>query len=206
MLIFILLQVSITNFPADNPISITVPDFPTNPERGSHSISFDRVVYIEQSDFKEIPEKGYRRLSPTQTVGLRHAGQVIKVTEVKKDASGKVVEIICTCESVDKTEKPKAFIQFVSNPLEIEVRLYESLFFHKNPEDPNEVPGGFLSDCNMDSLTVLKSFVDQSLKVAKVYDKFQFERIGFFSVDPDTKDQKFVFNRTVTLKEDAGKA
>lgn len=139
-------------------------------------------------------------------MGLRHAGQVLKVTEVKKDANGKILELICTCESVEKTEKPKAFIQFVSNPLEIEVRLYESLFIHKNPEDPSEVPGGFLSDCNMDSLTVLKAFVDQSLKAAKVYDKFQFERIGFFSVDPDTKDQKFVFNRTVTLKEDAGKA
>ena len=131
---------------------------------------------------------------------------MLKVIEIKKDASGKVLELICTCESVDSAEKPKAFIQWVSNPLEIEVRLYESLFFHKNPEDPNEVAGGFLSDCNMNSLTIRKSFVDQSLKAAKVYDKFQFERIGFFSVDPDTVDNKFVFNRTVTLKEDAGKA
>lgn len=199
------LKVTLTNFPHKEAITISVPDFPTNPEKGSHSIRFDKVIYIERSDFKEVPEKGYRRLSPDQTVGLRHAGFVVKVTQVVKDASGQVTELVCTCESADTATKPKAFIQFVSQPLEIEVRLYEPLFHHKNPEDPNEVPNGFLSDCNPNSLTVLKSYVDASLTSAKVYDKFQFERIGFFSVDPDTTANHFVFNRTVTLKEDAGK-
>ena len=200
------LKVTISNFPSDKAIKLPVPDFPGKPEcKTQHEITFDRVIYIEQSDFKEAPEKGYRRLSPTQTMGLRHAGYVLKVVEVKKDTAGHVVELICSCESAEKAEKPKAYVQWASNPLEIEVRLYESLFLHKNPEDPAEVPNGFLSDCNLNSRKVLKSYVDQSLQGAKVYDKFQFERIGFFSVDPEATDAKLVFNRTVTLKEDSGK-
>jgi glutaminyl-tRNA synthetase len=199
------LKVTITNFISDKAVVLTVPDFPGQSDSKTHNIVFDRVLFIEQSDFKENPEKGYRRLSPTQTVGLRHAGVVIKVTEVKKDAAGKVVELVCSCEKAETAEKPKAFVQWVSDPVEIEVRLYDRLFKHKNPEDPSEVPGGFLSDCNADSLKILHSFADKAIKAAKVYDKFQFERNGFFSVDPDTKDGHLVFNRTVSLKEDSSK-
>lgn len=200
------LKVTITNFPSESPIVLNVPDFPGQPEcKTTHNITFDRVVFIEQSDFKENPEKGYRRLSPNQTVGLRHAGVVLKVTEVIKDKDGNVIEVKCTCEKAETAEKPKAFIHWVSNPIEIEVRLYERLFMHKNPEDSNEVPKGFLSDCNMDSLKILKSFADKSLATAKVLEKFQFERIGFFSVDYDSKADHLVFNRTVSLKEDAAK-
>lgn len=200
------LKITITNFISDKPIKLNVPDFPGQPDsKSSHDIIFDRVLFIEHSDFKENPEKGYRRLSPTQTVGLRHAGVVLKVTEVKKDSSGNVTELICSCEKAEATEKPKAFIQWVSDPYEIEVRLYERLFTHRNPEDPNEVPNGFLSDCNKDSLKILKSFADKAIKTAKVYDKFQFERIGFFSVDPESTADQLVFNRTVSLKEDSAK-
>lgn len=174
------LKVTITNFPHAKPINIDVPNFPSNPEKGSHSIVLDRVIYIEQSDFKLNPEKGYRRLSSDQSVGLRHAGLVISVTEVKKDSNGKITELVCKCEESEKAEKPKAFIQWVSQPIEVEVRLYELLFKHKNPEDPNEVPGGFLTDCRKDTITVLKSYVDGVMRDVKVYDKFQFERIGFF--------------------------
>lgn len=81
-------------------------------------------------------------------------------------------------------------------------------FKHKNPEDANEVPGGYLTDCNLNSLRVLKSYADKSIKadgVADPFSKYQFERIGFFSVDPDTTVSKIVFNQTVGLKEDAGK-
>lgn len=200
------LKVTITNFPFDKPQSITVPNFPNDPTKGSHQVIFDRVIYIEQSDFKENPEKGYHRLSPEQPVGLRHAGYVIRVTEVKKDASGKVQELICSCESAEKAGKPKAFVQWVSQPIKIEVRLYEQLFLHKNPEDPSEVPNGYLSDCNPNSLKIVTSYTDASLlENLSIYDRFQFERIGFFSVDPDTTKTSAVFNRTVTLKEDAGK-
>lgn len=73
------LKITITNFPSDKPITVKVPDFPNEPEKGFHSVVLDRVLYIEATDFKEQPEKGYRRLTPTQSVGLRHAGYVLKV-------------------------------------------------------------------------------------------------------------------------------
>ena len=198
------LKVTLKNYPYDTPIEIEVPNFPQNPELGTHKITLDRVIYIEQSDFKMEPEKGYRRLAPNQTVGLRHANLVLSLKEYITYPTG-AVELVCECESTDTAEKPKAFIQWVAQPVPIEVRLYELLFKHKNPEDSNEVPGGFLSDINSNSKTVLQSYADRSLADCKVYDKFQFERIGFFSVDPDTTKERIVFNRTVGLKEDAGK-
>ncbi|XP_055594275.1 probable glutamine--tRNA ligase [Uranotaenia lowii] len=199
------LKVTLKNFPYTEPFEITVPDFPSEPEKASHSIWLDKVIFIEKSDFSENPEKGYRRLTPNQPVGLRYAGFVIKVVDVVKDANGTIKEIVCNCEHSEATEKPKAFIQWVSNPTEIEVRLYEKLFMHKHPEDTNEVPGGFLNDCNPDSLKIITAYADASVKKGKVYDKYQFERIGYFSIDPETREDHLVFNRTVTLKEDAGK-
>lgn len=199
------LKITIENFPHDKPITVSVPNFPSKPELGSHNVTLDRTIYIENSDFMEVGDKGYRRLTKSQPVGIRHAGFVLEVTDVKKDGSD-IKEVICKCTEVEKvTSKPKAFIHWVSDPQEIEVRLYTSLFKHKNPEDPNEVPDGFLSDCNHDSLKILRSYADKSLLNAKVCDKFQFERIGFFSVDPDTNTNKLVVNQTVGLKEDAGK-
>ncbi|CAK1578394.1 unnamed protein product [Parnassius mnemosyne] len=200
------LKITIANYKDNAPKEYTVPDFPNQPEKGSHKVLFNKVLYIESTDFKEQPEKGYRRLTPTQCVGLRYSEYVIKVSKVIKDDAGKVVEVECQAEPVTTAEKPKAFIHWVSEPIAVEVRLYEPLFKHKNPEDPNEVPGGFLSDCREDTLkVVVEAYADQSIKVAKVYDKFQFERIGFFSVDPDTSSEIMVFNRTVSLKEDIGK-
>ncbi|XP_072399893.1 probable glutamine--tRNA ligase [Diabrotica undecimpunctata] len=199
------LKITIENFPHSKPIALSVPNFPSKPELGSHDVILNRTIYIEKSDFMEIGDKGYRRLTKTQSVGIRHAGLVLEVTDVKKDGNN-IKEVICKCTEVDKVKtKPKAFIHWVSDPQEIEVRLYSPLFKHKNPEDPNEVPGGFLTDCNSDSLKVLKSLADKSLVTAKVSDKFQFERIGFFSVDPDSTKNNLVFNQTVGLKEDAGK-
>lgn len=200
------LKVTITNFPSDKPLEVEVPNFPQNPEKGNHKVVFDKVIYIEKSDFLESADKSFHRLTTEQSVGLRHAGFVIKVTKVVKDSSGQVIELICTCDKSDAVPKPKGFIQWVSQPVEIEVRLYDLLFKHKNPEDINEVPGGFISDCNKDSLTVLKSYADKVFQDVKVYDKFQFERIGFFSVDTDSRKGHIVFNRTVGLKEDAGKS
>lgn len=199
------LKVTLKNFPVRSTNKIVVPDFPNIPDGAQHEIVFDDVIYIERSDFKENPEKGYRRLSPNQSVGLRHAGTIIKLDKIVKDKNEEIVELICVCETTDVAAKPKAFIQWVSQPIQIEVRLYESLFKHKNPEDVNEVPGGFLSDCNKNSMEVLRAFASNSLKNVKVYDKFQFERIGYFSVDPDSTKDLMVFNRTVTLKEDSGK-
>uniref|UniRef100_A0A8C4EW92 Glutamine--tRNA ligase n=1 Tax=Dicentrarchus labrax TaxID=13489 RepID=A0A8C4EW92_DICLA len=200
------LKVTITNLPENSKSDVRVPDFPANEAKGSHVVPFTRTIFIEQSDFREVMEKGYKRLTPEQPVGLRHAGYIISVQKVIKDAQGKVVELEVTCCSSDTAEKPKAFIHWVSQPLLCEVRLYERLFLHKHPEDPAEVPSGFLSDINpVSTSTISSALVDISVKEAKVFDKFQFERVGYFSLDPDSTADKFVFNRTVTLKEDPGK-
>ncbi|XP_022187342.2 probable glutamine--tRNA ligase [Nilaparvata lugens] len=187
------------------PSSVNVPDFPSDPSKGSHTVSFSKVVYIEDSDFSETPEPGYKRLTKSQSVGLKHAGLVVSVLEFKKNSAGKIVELDVKVDPVTDNNKPKAFIHWVSEPTVVEVRLYDRLFKHKNPEDPSEVPGGFLSDINNDSLTVIDAYADSSIRNCKVFEKFQFERIGFFSVDPDTKTSKVVFNRVVTLREDSGK-
>uniref|UniRef100_A0A673L3P3 Glutamine--tRNA ligase n=1 Tax=Sinocyclocheilus rhinocerous TaxID=307959 RepID=A0A673L3P3_9TELE len=198
------LKVTITNLPTNK--EVRVPDFPANEAKGSHVVPFSKTIFIEQSDFREVMEKGYKRLTSDQPVGLRHAGYVISVQRVIKDGCGKVCELEVTCASSDSVEKPKAFIHWVSDPLRCEVRMYERLFLHKNPEDPAEVPAGFLSDINPNSLTVIESaLVDRSVGKAKVFEKFQFERVGYFSLDPDSTSEKLVFNRTVTLKEDPGK-
>uniref|UniRef100_A0A3B4F901 Glutamine--tRNA ligase n=1 Tax=Pundamilia nyererei TaxID=303518 RepID=A0A3B4F901_9CICH len=200
------LKVTITNLPDNFKTDVRVPDFPADEAKGSHTVPFTRTVFIEQSDFREVMEKGYKRLTPEQPVGLRHAGYVISVQKIIKDTQGKVVELEVTCCSSETAEKPKAFIHWVSEPLVCEVRLYDRLFLHKHPEDPSEVPNGFLSDINPDSLQVISSaLVDTSVKRAKVFDKFQFERVGYFSVDSDSTADKLIFNRTVTLKEDPGK-
>merc|ERR550532_136790 len=208
MLVLRPLKVCIKSKVPENKVS--VPNFPDAPEKGTHEIAFSNVVYIEQEDFMEIGEKGYRRLTKDQCVGLRHAGYVLKFLNVaKKDSEGNPVEIEVEATPIDKMDaKPKGWIHWVDGSSKIvEVRLYERLFKHKNPEDVAQVPNGFLSDVDENSLTVLKSSRSDPylLKDLKVYDKFQFERIGFFSVDPDTTKSCAVFNRTVSLKEDAGK-
>ncbi|XP_003217895.3 glutamine--tRNA ligase [Anolis carolinensis] len=201
------LRVTITNFPEEHKtIDVLVPNFPADENKGFHKVPFQPTIFIEQSDFREVPDKGYKRLAPGQPVGLRHTGYVIAVQNIIKDSDGCIRELEVTCTKSEVAEKPKAFIHWVSDPLVCEVRQYERLFLHKNPEDPAEVPGGFLSDVNPDSLSVVeKALVDRSVSGAKPFTKFQFERLGYFSVDPDTTNAKLVFNRTVTLKEDPGK-
>ncbi|XP_043287054.1 probable glutamine--tRNA ligase [Venturia canescens] len=200
------IKVTIINFSQEDPITLNVPDFPNDLEKGHHSITFSDVVYIEASDFKEEEEKGFRRLSPKQAVGLKHAGVVLTLQKVDKDASGNITNLTVKQEPVSDKNKPKAFIHWVSKPKIASVRLYERLFNHKNPEDSNQVPNGFLSDINPASKKEVVAYIDQSLvPLATPFTQFQFERLGFFSVDPDTVPAKLVFNRTVTLKEDAGK-
>ncbi|XP_034287597.1 glutamine--tRNA ligase isoform X1 [Pantherophis guttatus] len=202
------LRVTITNFPAPHKtLIILVPNFPADETKGFHEVPFQPTLYIEQSDFREVPDKGYKRLALGQPVGLRHTGYVIAVQNIIKDTNGQVKELEVTCTKSEAAEKPKAFIHWVSDPLVCEVRQYEQLFLHKNPEDSTEVPGGFLSDINPDSLHVIEeALVDRSVHGAKPFTKFQFERLGYFSLDPDSTNAKLVFNRTVTLKEDPGKA
>lgn len=187
---------------------VMVPDFPgRGSDSGQHSISLSSIVYIERSDYRHTAPADFRRLTAEQPVGLRHTGFSIRLISEQLSADGSLEELVVACESLDaggKAAKPRAFVHWVSEPKSCTVRLYEQLFHHKNPEDPVEVPGGFLSDVNRDSLTEVSALIDQNTKAA-VYDKFQFERLGFFSVDPDSSDERLVFNRTVTLKEDMAK-
>lgn len=203
------LKVTLTNFPHKNVVQIEVPNFPGDESKGYHSVELEKVIYIDKADFRLKADKNYKRFAADQTVGLRHAGYVIAVEDLVKDKDGEVVEIIASCKPSTEAPKPKAFIQWVSNPVSCEIRVYDRLFLHKNPENPADVPGGFLSDINPNSLTVHNGLVDKSVIGAQVYDIFQFERVGFFSVDPSsdltTSPKKYIFNRTVTLREDSGK-
>lgn len=189
----------------DVPTEVSVPDFPPDfGKDGRHTVAFGKRLWIDASDFKETAEKGYKRLTPSQPVGLKHVNLVLSVTEVVK--SGDKLKLKATVAAPTAETKPKGFIQWVADPIRCEVRLYNRLFIHKNPEDADEVPGGFLSDVNPNSLEVVRNaMVDKSVANAKSYECFQFERIGYFSVDPDSKPGKMVFNRTVLLKEDSGK-
>ncbi|XP_057296066.1 glutamine--tRNA ligase-like isoform X2 [Hydractinia symbiolongicarpus] len=198
------LKIVITNFDKSD-VEIEVPNIPTDKIAGTHTVPFGKIIYIEKSDFREKRDKDYKRLACDQTVGLRHAGKVITVKDVIKDGDD-IVEVHVTCENSSKENKPKAFIHWVCNPIECEVRMYNRLFNHPNPEDAKEVPGGFLTDVNQNSLTVIKSaYVDLSVKGADVLSRYQFERTGFFAVDKDSTSEKMVFNQTVALKEDVAK-
>ncbi|RWS09661.1 putative glutamine--tRNA ligase-like protein [Dinothrombium tinctorium] len=193
------LKVTITNFPAKESLKLTVPNFPAEPEKGSRDILFEKVIYIEQNDFSEdISDKDFRRLTPNQPVGLRYANYVIKVDKTIKNESGKVSELEVICLPVNEVkEKPRSFIHWVSVPLTCEVRLYERLFNYKNPEEHFDDKDAI----NPDSLKIRSALIEKSVENSKVFDKFQFERLGFFSVDPDSKPGSLVFNRTVSLKE-----
>ena len=202
------IKVTIENFPFESRTEIDIPNFPTDESKGTHKVFFDKVVYIDSSDFQENPtDKSYKRLSLSQQVALRYSGYQIEVKRVVKDPkTNKVTELVASCAKTTDANKPKGFIQWVSNPLAIEVRLYDKLFNHENPEDPKEVPAGWLSDVNKNALTVINTaLVDVSVRSAKAFDKFQFERVGYFSVDPDSTEDLMVFNRTVSLKEDNAK-
>ncbi|KAM7535093.1 hypothetical protein Aperf_G00000096583 [Anoplocephala perfoliata] len=184
-------------------VEVTVPDFPADEQSTTRKVVLTPELFIEQSDFLAQTEPGFRRLTPSQSVGVRYAGLVLSMDHVQKDAEGKVTSISVTASPVSAENKPKAFIHWVSDPLKCELRLYDRLFNEKNPED---CPGGFMAAINPNSLVVASNaLVEQSVKEARVYDHFQFERLGFFTVDQDSGPGKLVFNRTVTLKEDPGK-
>ncbi|XP_062522987.1 glutamine--tRNA ligase-like [Corticium candelabrum] len=121
-------------------------------------------------------------------------------------SSGFVTELKVCCDKLESVARPKAFIQWVSHPVSCKVRLYNRLFKHAHPEDPTEVPGGFLSDCNRDALHVISNaVVDVSVSKCQAGDRFQFERIGYFTPHYDSTPEKLIFNCTVRLREDTSK-
>lgn len=196
------LKLIIENYPHNGPVELEVLDFPGEKDKGNHLATFDREIYIDSTDFQEEADKNYKRLTLKQSVGLKYAGVVLSVKELVKDKNGSIVHLLVNQEPISEKNKPKAFIQWVAQPSIATINLYEKLFQHKNPEDVNEVPKGFLSDINYNSKKEVIAYIDKNLeKIVKPFEKYQFERIGFFFVDPDTKPGKTVFNRTVTLKE-----
>jgi glutaminyl-tRNA synthetase len=203
------LRVVIDNYPEGQVEELEALNNPEDPAAGTRMVSFSRELYIEQDDFREEPPKKFFRLFPGQEVRLR-AGYFIKCTSVVKDEkTGEVVEVHCTYDPATRSgnapdgRKVKATIHWVSaqHAINAEVRLYESLF---TKEDPNDVPDGqeFTANLNANSLeTLAAAKLEPSLASAKPGDRHQFERLGYFCVDPDSMSEKLVFNRTVQLRD-----
>ena len=204
------LKVIITNYNITEEL-----DAVNNPEdisMGVRKIPFTRELFIEQTDFMEIPPKGYHRLTPGGEVRLRYA-YIIKCEEVIKNDKGEVVELHCTYDPETRSgtgtssKKVKGTIHWVSadNAIEAEVRLYDRLFTVEAPDADKEKD--FVQFLNPNSLEVIPSaLIEPSLKNSKPGDRFQFERHGYFCVDTKfSTDEKLVFNRTVTLKDSWGK-
>jgi glutaminyl-tRNA synthetase len=182
---------------------------PEDPSAGSRKVPFSRVLYIEQDDFREIPPPKYFRLSPGREVRLRY-GYFITCKSVVKNDKGEVVEVHCTYDpetrggnSPPDGRKVKSTIHWVSaaHAVNAEVRIYENLF---SKEDPNQTAEGedFTANLNPNSLDVLTDAkLEPSLANAAPGSRYQFERLGYFCVDPDSAPGKPVFNRTVALKD-----
>uniref|UniRef100_A0A915I770 Probable glutamine--tRNA ligase n=1 Tax=Romanomermis culicivorax TaxID=13658 RepID=A0A915I770_ROMCU len=185
------LKIVIENWSSDFPSTVVVPDFPTDATKlATHEVPFDNVLFIDRDDFRDTADKNFKRFASNQPVGLKHVGLVLTVDEIHKNNDGSIDYLSVKCGRLTDKNKPKGFIQWIAQPLNCEIRIYDRLFLHKNPEDATEVPGGFLSDVNHDSLQVIQdAMVDISVANAKVYDHFQFERIGYFSVDPDAEKE-----------------
>ncbi len=201
------LKVVITNYPEDKKEYFSCVNNPEDESAGRRDVPFGREIYIERADFMEEPPKGYYRLRPGGEVRLRY-GYLIKCEEVVKDAEGNVVELRCTYDPLSAGggssdgRKVKGVIHWVSvaDAVEAEVRLYDNLFAKESPDDVEEGKT-FLDYLNPNSLVVAKAYCERSLGEAKLGDKFQFERVGYFCVDRDSTPEHIVFNRTVTLKD-----
>jgi glutaminyl-tRNA synthetase len=202
------LKVVLTNYPEGAVEEVDVINNPEDPSAGTRKVPFSRVLYIERDDFREVPPKKFFRLAPGKEVRLRCA-YFITCTEVIKDSAGNVVELRCVYDPATKggdapdRRRVKATLHWVSaaHALPIEVRLYDRLF---KVEDPENVPEGrsFVDHLNPDSLQILSDcLAEPSLRAAAVADRFQFERLGYFSVDPDTKPGALVVNRIVSLRD-----
>lgn len=201
------LKVVIDNYPADQIEQMEAVNNPEDAGMGTRLVPFSRELYIEQDDFKEIPPKKYYRLTPGQEVRLRYA-YLVRCTHVVKDpATGEPVEVHCTYDPATRGgntpdgRKVKGTIHWVSAPqaVEAEVRLYDHLFTRP---DPGNVPEGqdYKVNLNPNSLERLtRCYVEPSLRGAAAGSRYQFERLGYFAVDPDSAPDRLVFNRTVSL-------
>src|SRR5271166_2250341 len=202
------LKVVIDNYPENQVEEMDAVNNPEDAGAGARKVPFSRVLYIEQDDLREDPPKGYYRLSPGREVRLRY-GYFITCTSVVKNEKGEVIEVHCTYDPATRGgntpdgRKVKGTIHWVSasHAVDAEVRIYENLF---SKENPGEVEEGldFTANLNPNSLEVIAhAKLEPSLVEASAGSRYQFERLGYFCVDPDSKPGKPVFNRTVALKD-----
>ncbi len=201
------LKVVITNYPEDQVEEVDVINNPEDPSAGYRKVPFSRELYIERDDFREDPPKKFFRLAPGREVRLRCA-YFLTCHEVIKDGSGEVVELRCTYDPATRGgdapdgRRVKATLHWVSaaHALPAEVRLYDRLFTVDDPEREEGRPfTDYLNPASLEVLTDCK--VEPSLAAATVSSRFQFERLGYFCVDPDSTPGALVFNRTVSLRD-----
>ena len=199
------LRVVIENYDEGKSETFETANNPEDPSAGMRSVPFSRVIYIEREDFMEEPPKKFFRLAPGREVRLRSA-YFITCTGVNKDASGNIVELRATYDPQTRGgdapdgRKPKATLHWVSaqHAIDCEVRLYDRLFRSENPE----ASGDFLADLNPDSLKVVThAKLEPGVRGAAPLSRYQFERLGYFCVDPESTPDHLVFNRTATLKD-----
>ncbi|MCK9204154.1 MAG: glutamine--tRNA ligase/YqeY domain fusion protein [Bacteroidales bacterium] len=204
-----------------NPLKVIIDNYPdgpgeemeaiNNPEdetKGKRKIPFSRELFIEQEDFMEDPPAKFFRLAPGREVRLKYAYIVRCENFIKDSETGKITEVHCTYDPMTKSGMPnssrkvKGTLHWVSAQYAIraEVRLYERLFNKENPDDMPE--GQSYKDCiNPESLHLVNGFIEPAAENSQVLDKYQFERIGYFSVDKDSSPQNLIFNRVVSLKD-----
>ena len=199
----------IDNYPPGHVEEMTAVNNPEDPRAGSRTLPFSRELFIEQEDFREDPPKKFFRMTPGKEVRLRYAYIVRCESVVKDDQTGEIIEVHCTYDPETRSGGPQASrkvkgtLHWVSaaHAVSAEVRLYELLFTKANPADEND-GGDFRSCLNPDSQQIVTNCqVESSLVGAKPGNSYQFERQGYFCVDPDSISEKLVFNRTVALRD-----
>ena len=202
------LKLVIDNYPEGKEEVAEVQNNPEDPSAGMRQVPFSREIYIEQDDFREVPPPKYYRLSPGKEVRLRNA-YFVTAKSVVKDASGNIVEVHCTYDPASRGgnspdgRKVKSTMHWVSaaHAIAAEIRIYDKLFTKPDPGDVAE-GGSFLDNLNPNSLEVISDAkLEPSLADAKLGDPFQFERVGYFCLDPDSRPGRLVFNRTLPLKD-----
>jgi glutaminyl-tRNA synthetase len=200
------LKVTISNWPAGHTEQLAVPKHPKDEAMGERQLVMSKEVFIDQHDFAEQPEGKWKRLAPEQSVRLR-GGYVITCEQVIKDATDDVVGLVCrydenTLGTKPEGYKPNGVVHWVSAEAHqvVNVRLYDRLFNHANPDGDKEVD--FMTHVNPNNLLLIEgALAEPSLASAQDGDRFQFEREGYFCVDKDSTSQRLVFNRTVTLRD-----
>jgi glutaminyl-tRNA synthetase len=202
------LKVVIDNYPDNQVEFVEVANNPEDPAAGTRQVPFSREIYIEHDDFREVPPPKYYRLSPGKEVRLRNA-YFVTAHSVVKDSDGNVVEVHCTYDPASRGgnspdgRKVKSTIHWVStaHAFSAEIRLYDKLFTKSDPGDVAE-GGSFLDNLNPNSLEIVTDAkLEPSLANAGLEDRFQFERVGYFCLDPDSSETRKIFNRTLALKD-----